>query len=52
VAALLTRSTGLETDDIDNFFDTTSRKKSVFRSIRNFLFFPIFFTNMAIKLLT
>ena len=50
VATLLTRSAGLETDDIDNFFDTTSRKKSVFRSIRNFLFFPIFFTNMAIKL--
>jgi len=50
VAALLTRGTGLETDDIDNFFDTTSRKKSVLRSIRNFLFFPIFFTNMAIKL--
>ncbi len=50
VAALLTRSAGLETDDIDNFFDTTSRKKSVLRSIRNFLFFPIFFTNMAIKL--
>lgn len=50
VAALLTRSAGLETDDIDIFFDTTSRKKSVLRSIRNFLFFPIFFTNMAIKL--
>jgi len=50
VAALLTRGAGLETDDIDNFFDTTSRKKSVLRSIRNFLFFPIFFTNMAIKL--
>lgn len=50
VAALLTRSAGLETDDIDNFLDTTSRKKSMLRSIRNFLFFPIFFTNMAIKL--
>jgi len=50
VAALLTRSTGLETDDIDNLFDTTSRKKSMLRSIRNFLLFPIFFTNMAIKL--
>ncbi len=50
MAALLTRGAGLEADDIDNFFDTTSRKKSVFRSIRNFPFFPIFFTNMAIKL--
>ncbi|HVA18308.1 MAG TPA: hypothetical protein VMV59_11420, partial [Candidatus Dormibacteraeota bacterium] len=50
VAALLTRSAGLETDDIDNLFDATSSKKSMLRSIRNFLFFPIFFTNMAIKL--
>jgi Zn-dependent protease with chaperone function len=50
VAALLTRGAGLETDDIDNLFDTTSSKKSVLRSIRNFLLFPIFFTNVAIKL--
>lgn len=50
VAALLTRSVGLDTDDIDDVFDTTSQKKSIFRSIRNFLLFPIFFTNMAIKL--
>jgi len=51
VADLLTRGAALETDDIDNFFDTTSRKKkSVLRSIRNFLFFPIFLTNFAIKL--
>lgn len=50
VADLLTRGAGLESDDLDNFFDTTSRKKSVLRSVRNFLFFPIFFTNFAIKL--
>ena len=50
MAALLTRSAGLDTDDIDDVFDTTSQKKSIFRSIRNFLLFPIFFTNMAIKL--
>ena len=50
MAALLTRSAGLDTDDIDDVFDTTSKKKSIFRSIRNFLLFPIFFTNMAIKL--
>jgi Zn-dependent protease with chaperone function len=50
VAALLTRGTEMGADDIDNFFDTTSRKKSILRSIRNFLFFPIFFTNFAIKL--
>jgi Zn-dependent protease with chaperone function len=50
LADLLTRGAGLETDDIDNFFGATSRKKSALRSIRNFLFFPIFFTNVAIKL--
>lgn len=50
VAALLTRVANLETDDIDRMFDTTSSKKSIFRSIRNFLLFPIFFTNLAIKL--
>jgi len=50
MAALLTRSAGLDTDDIDDVFDTTSKRKSIFRSIRNFLLFPIFFTNMAIKL--
>lgn len=50
VADLLTRGAGLESDDIDNFFDTTAKKKSVLRSIRNFLFFPIFLTNFAIKL--
>lgn len=50
VADLLSRSAELATDDIDNLFDTTSKKKSIFRSIRNFLLFPIFFTNVAIKL--
>ena len=49
VADLLTRSVSLDTDDIDDFFDPTS-KKSGLRSIRNFVFFPIFFTNMAIRL--
>ena len=50
VADVLTRSAGLEVDDIDRFFDTTG-KKSRLRSIRNFIFFPIFFTNTAVKLL-
>jgi Zn-dependent protease with chaperone function len=50
VAALLTRGAGLETDDIDNLFDATASRKSVLRSIRNFVLFPIFFTNTAIKL--
>ncbi|HXT72634.1 MAG TPA: M48 family metalloprotease [Candidatus Angelobacter sp.] len=50
MADLLSRGAELDTDDIDDFFDATSKKKSLFRSIRNFLFFPIFFTNAAIKL--
>ena len=50
VASILTRAAGLEADDIDNLFDTTVKKKSVLRAIRNFLLFPIFFTNLAIKL--
>jgi Zn-dependent protease with chaperone function len=49
IAELLSRTSNLETDDIDNFFDPGTRKSKV-RSIRNFLFFPIFFTNVAIKL--
>jgi Zn-dependent protease with chaperone function len=50
VADLLTRSAGLEVDDIDRFFDATG-KKSRLRSIRNFIFFPIFLSNTAVKLL-
>ena len=49
VEDILTRSISLETDDIDRLFETKD-KKSLFRSIRNFLLFPIFFTNAAIKL--
>jgi Zn-dependent protease with chaperone function len=47
---LLTRRSELETDDIDRLFDTTSSRKSTLRSLRNFLLFPIFLTNFAIKL--
>jgi len=50
VADLLRRSVDLETDDIDRFFDPTT-KRSRLRSIRSFIFFPIFFTNAAVKLL-
>lgn len=50
VAQLLSRDTQLETDDIDRLFDSTRKKKSVFRSIRDFLLFPIFLTNFAVKL--
>ena len=50
MSALLTRSVGLDTDDIDDVFDSASRKKSIFRSVRTFLLLPIFLTNTAIKL--
>jgi hypothetical protein len=50
VAQLLSRGTDLETDDIDRLFDSTGKKKSIFRSIRDFLLFPIFLTNFAVKL--
>ena len=48
VAAILTRSGDFEADDIDQLVMST--KKSTLRSIRNFIFFPIFFTNAAIRL--
>ena len=48
VADILTRGAVLEDDDIDQFFDTG--RKSKLRAVRNFIFFPIFFTNLAIKL--
>jgi Zn-dependent protease with chaperone function len=50
VQGLLASSAGADADDIDRMFDTSGKKKSVLRSIRNFLLFPIFFTNAAIKL--
>lgn len=52
VAELLSRGVAPETDDIDELFNKTSKQKSIsiLRSIRNFLLFPIFFTNAAIKL--
>lgn len=50
VAQLLSRGTDLETDDIDRLFDSTGKKKSILRSIRDFLLFPIFLTNFAVKL--
>jgi Zn-dependent protease with chaperone function len=48
VADLLSRNVRLDTDDIDQFFDSGNRSR--IRSIRNFIFFPIFFTNLAMKL--
>lgn len=50
VADILVGSAGLETDDIDRLFDSGGKKKSILRSVRDFLLFPIFLTNFAIKL--
>lgn len=50
VADILVGSAGLETDDIDTLFDSTGKKKSILRSVRDFILFPIFLTNFAIKL--
>ena len=49
VADILTRNLSLEADDIDRMFDST-KKRSILRSIRDFLLFPIFLTNFAIKM--
>ena len=49
VADVLARNLAADTNDIDRFFDPSS-KRSRLRSIRNFIFLPIFFTNTAIRL--
>jgi len=46
IADMLSRSTGMDGDDIDRFFE----KRSRFRSFLTFVFFPIILTNFAIKL--
>jgi Zn-dependent protease with chaperone function len=51
VAALLTKNVDLATDDIDNFFQAGSGKPTFFRKILTFAFFPILFTNLAIRLI-
>ena len=48
VAGLLTRSLDMDSDDIAQFFDST--KKSLARKVLSFVFFPIFFTNAAMRL--
>lgn len=50
MAELLLRGTSMETNDIDRFLSSTPNNRSILRSIRNFLLFPIFLTNVAIKL--
>lgn len=50
VAALLTGDLDMGPDDISQFFDSSQKKKSVFRKVLNFVFFPVVFTNVAIQL--
>jgi Zn-dependent protease with chaperone function len=48
VAEMLSRNLSPGADDIDRFFNPV--KKSHFRSILRFIFFPILFTNLGIKM--
>lgn len=50
VASLLSRSLELGKGDIDKFFDSAEQKKSLWRKFLSFIFFPIFFTNIAIEM--
>jgi Zn-dependent protease with chaperone function len=50
VASLLSGSLEMGKGDIDKFFDSAERKKSLWRKLLSFIFFPIFFTNIAIEM--
>lgn len=50
VASLLSRSLELGKGDIDKFFDSAEQKKSLWRKFLRVIFFPIFFTNIAIEM--
>lgn len=50
VASLLSRSLELGKGDIDKFFDSAEQKKSLWRKFLSVIFFPIFFTNIAIEM--
>lgn len=50
VASLLSRSLEMGKGDIDKFFDSAEQKKSLWRKFLSFIFFPIFFTNIAIEM--
>ena len=49
VASILTRNLDADSSDIDQFFDSTSRK-SPLRRVLNVLFFPMLLTNLTIRL--
>lgn len=48
IAALLSGDLDLQSDDIDRFFDSGTRRGPIHKFL-TFVFFPIFFTNAAIK---
>src|SRR5690349_1775901 len=50
VASLLSRSLDMGQSDIDRFFNSADQKRSVWRKFLSAIFFPIFFTNVAIEL--
>ena len=50
VASLLSGSLDMGKSDIDRFFDSAEQRKSLWRKILSFIFFPIMFTNIAIEL--
>jgi Zn-dependent protease with chaperone function len=50
VASLLSRSLDMGKGDIDRFFDSAEQRKSAWRKFLSFVFFPVFFTNIAIEL--
>jgi Zn-dependent protease with chaperone function len=49
VASILTRNLDVDSSDIDQFFDSTPNK-SLLRRVLNVLFFPMFLTNLTIRL--
>ena len=50
VASLLSRSLDMGQSDIDRFFDSADKKRSLWRKFLSAIFFPFFFTNVAIEL--
>lgn len=50
VASLLSGSLEMGKGDIDRFFDSAEQRKSAFRKFLSFIFFPIYFTNIAVEL--
>jgi Zn-dependent protease with chaperone function len=50
VASLLSRSLEMGKGDIERFWDSAEQKRSLWRKVVRTVFFPIFFTNIAIEL--